>query len=144
MWRPLMPVLAQRFTVIAPDLPGSGDIPSGEVDMTTVASRIHTLASRSEPTGRESSDTISASWWRMRTPRSSRPTWTGSSSWTPSCPVSATGNDFAADPARSIPDADRAIYTAAYARPGRMRAGWAYFASFPKTASDFRGCPRGR
>lgn len=39
-----MPVLAQRFTVIAPDLPGIGDIPSGEVDMTTVASRIHTLA----------------------------------------------------------------------------------------------------
>jgi pimeloyl-ACP methyl ester carboxylesterase len=31
MWRPLMPILAERFTVIAPDLPGIGDsaIPSG-------------------------------------------------------------------------------------------------------------------
>ena len=25
MWRPLMPSLAERFTVIAPDLPGIGD-----------------------------------------------------------------------------------------------------------------------
>ena len=46
-------------------------------------------------------------------------------------------NDFAADKTRSIPSADRAAYTAAYARPGRMRAGWAYFVSFPKTATEF-------
>jgi len=46
-------------------------------------------------------------------------------------------NDFAADKTRSIPNADRAAYTAAYARPGRMRAGWAYFVSFPRTAKDF-------
>src|SRR5207249_798827 len=46
-------------------------------------------------------------------------------------------NDFAAHKTRSIPNADRAAYTAAYARPGRMRAGWAYFVSFPKTAKDF-------
>ena len=46
-------------------------------------------------------------------------------------------NDFAADPKRSLSDADRQFYTAAYARPGRMRAGWAYFISFPKTATDF-------
>ena len=25
MWRPIVPVLAERFTVIAPDLPGIGD-----------------------------------------------------------------------------------------------------------------------
>ena len=25
MWRPIMPTLAERFTVIAPDLPGIGD-----------------------------------------------------------------------------------------------------------------------
>src|SRR5437762_8208195 len=25
MWRPIMPLLAQKFTVIAPDLPGIGD-----------------------------------------------------------------------------------------------------------------------
>ena len=31
MWRPIIPLLAERFTVIAPDLPGIGDssIPSG-------------------------------------------------------------------------------------------------------------------
>ncbi|MEP6768359.1 MAG: alpha/beta hydrolase [Acidobacteriota bacterium] len=45
-------------------------------------------------------------------------------------------NDFAADGARSIPEADRQAYTAAYARPGRMRAGWAYFVSFLQAAKD--------
>src|SRR5207237_5364882 len=46
-------------------------------------------------------------------------------------------NNFAADKTRSIPEADRRAYTQAYARPGRMAAGFAYFASFPKTATDF-------
>ena len=46
-------------------------------------------------------------------------------------------NDFAADKTRSIPEADRQAYTAAYARPGRMRAGWAYFVSFQQAAKDF-------
>ena len=46
-------------------------------------------------------------------------------------------NDMAADKAHSIPEADRIAYAAAYARPGRMRAGWAYFVSFQKAASDF-------
>jgi pimeloyl-ACP methyl ester carboxylesterase len=46
-------------------------------------------------------------------------------------------NDFAADKTHSIPEADRRAYTRAYSRPGRMAAGFAYFASFPKTAFDF-------
>jgi pimeloyl-ACP methyl ester carboxylesterase len=46
-------------------------------------------------------------------------------------------NDFAADPKHSIPEADRRAYTKAYARPGRMAAGFAYFKSFVKTADDF-------
>src|SRR5205823_8917251 len=46
-------------------------------------------------------------------------------------------NDFAADRTRSIPEAERQAYTAAYARPGRMRAGWAYFVSFQQAAKDF-------
>jgi pimeloyl-ACP methyl ester carboxylesterase len=46
-------------------------------------------------------------------------------------------NDFAANKSRSIPAADRRAYAAAYARPGRMHAGWAYFVSFPKTATAF-------
>src|ERR1700736_336351 len=45
MWRPLIPKLAERFTVIAPDLPGIGDssIPSDKIDMISAAERIHTL-----------------------------------------------------------------------------------------------------
>lgn len=46
-------------------------------------------------------------------------------------------NNFAADKNHSIPEADRVAYTAAYARPGRMRAGWQYFVSFQQAAKDF-------
>jgi pimeloyl-ACP methyl ester carboxylesterase len=46
-------------------------------------------------------------------------------------------NDFAADKTRSIPEADWRAYTQAYSHPGRMAAGFAYLASFPKTATDF-------
>ena len=46
-------------------------------------------------------------------------------------------NDFAADKTRSLPEADRKAYTTAYARPGRMRAAWAYFVSFQQAAKDF-------
>jgi pimeloyl-ACP methyl ester carboxylesterase len=46
-------------------------------------------------------------------------------------------NDFAADKTRSLPETDRQAYAAAYARPGRMRAAWAYFVSFQQAAKDF-------
>ena len=46
-------------------------------------------------------------------------------------------NDLAADKTHSIPEADRRAYIAAYARPGRMHAGWAYFVSFQQAAKDF-------
>jgi pimeloyl-ACP methyl ester carboxylesterase len=46
-------------------------------------------------------------------------------------------NDFAADKNHSVPEADRAAYTASYAGPGRMHAGFSYFESFPQTAKDF-------
>jgi pimeloyl-ACP methyl ester carboxylesterase len=36
-----------------------------------------------------------------------------------------------------MPEADRVAYTTAYARPGRMRAGWEYFVSFQEAAKDF-------
>jgi len=45
-------------------------------------------------------------------------------------------NDFAANPKRSISEADRKLYTTQYARDGRMHAGWAYFQSFPLAARD--------
>ena len=44
---------------------------------------------------------------------------------------------FAADKAHSMPLADRDAYVAAYSRPGRMRAAWAYFAAFQQTATEF-------
>lgn len=47
-------------------------------------------------------------------------------------------NDFAADAAHSIPEADRKIYAAAYAQPGAMRAGFEYFRNFEKDAEDFQ------
>ncbi len=46
-------------------------------------------------------------------------------------------NDFAADKNHSIPEAERRAYTQAYARPGRMAAGFAYFKVFPQTAAEF-------
>src|SRR5436853_7021056 len=46
MWKPIMPLLAERFTVIAPDLPGIGDsaIPADGLDMKMAAIRMHALA----------------------------------------------------------------------------------------------------
>jgi pimeloyl-ACP methyl ester carboxylesterase len=45
MWRPIMPLLAEKFTVIAPDLPGIGDseIPKNGLDMKSAAISIHGL-----------------------------------------------------------------------------------------------------
>jgi pimeloyl-ACP methyl ester carboxylesterase len=45
MWIPIIPLLAQKFKVIAPDLPGIGDseIPKDGLDMKTAAIRIHAL-----------------------------------------------------------------------------------------------------
>lgn len=46
-------------------------------------------------------------------------------------------NDFAADKNKSIKEADRKLYAAAYAQPGGMRAGFSYFSDFEKDAADF-------
>jgi pimeloyl-ACP methyl ester carboxylesterase len=45
MWKPIIPQLAERFTVLAPDLPGIGDssIPADGLDMASAAVRIHAL-----------------------------------------------------------------------------------------------------
>jgi pimeloyl-ACP methyl ester carboxylesterase len=45
MWRPLMPKLAEHFTVIAPDLSGIGgaDVPKDGLDMKSAAIRMHSL-----------------------------------------------------------------------------------------------------
>lgn len=46
-------------------------------------------------------------------------------------------NDFSADKGKSIKEADRQLYTAAYAQPGGMRAGFSYFSDFERDAADF-------
>lgn len=46
-------------------------------------------------------------------------------------------NDFAADRTKSVSEADRQLYAAAYARDGGMRAGFEYFRNFEQDAKDF-------
>jgi pimeloyl-ACP methyl ester carboxylesterase len=46
-------------------------------------------------------------------------------------------NDFAADRTRSVPEPDRQLYAAAYARADGMRAGFEYFKAFEQDAKDF-------
>ncbi|MGH8238658.1 MAG: alpha/beta fold hydrolase [Steroidobacteraceae bacterium] len=46
-------------------------------------------------------------------------------------------NDFAADPAKSIPEADRKIYAAEFARPNHVRAGMEYFRTLDEDGKEF-------
>lgn len=49
MWRPLIPMLSDRFTVIAPNLPGldaSSPMPGDRYDMRAVATRLHDFVQR--------------------------------------------------------------------------------------------------
>lgn len=53
-------------------------------------------------------------------------------------------NDFAANPRRSVSEADRQRYAADYAQPGAMRAGFEYFRNFERDAADFAQMARTR
>jgi pimeloyl-ACP methyl ester carboxylesterase len=53
-------------------------------------------------------------------------------------------NDFAADPAKSLSEADREFYAREYARPDHMKAGMEVFRAFAKDAEDFAGFARTR
>jgi pimeloyl-ACP methyl ester carboxylesterase len=46
MWQSLLPAVAERFMVVAPDLPGIGDsdIPADGLNMQSAAIRMHALA----------------------------------------------------------------------------------------------------
>ena len=46
-------------------------------------------------------------------------------------------NDFAADPKKSVSEADRRFYAKAYAQPGAMRAGFEVFKAFEQDSKDF-------
>ena len=174
MWKPAMPVLGERFRVIAPDLPGIGDsaIPANGLDMTSAAKRIHALARKlGVETARVVGHDIGlmvayayAAQFPAETEKlavldaflpgveSWEPIYNHPAYWhfrfhgpTPEALVKGRENiyfayfwhDLAADKNRSLPQADREAYVTAYARPGRMRAAWAYFESFSQTAKDF-------
>jgi pimeloyl-ACP methyl ester carboxylesterase len=174
MWRPIIPVLAARFTVIAPDLPGIGDsdIPPDGLDMKSAAVRIHDLAKslgveKAEVVGHDIGLMVAYAYAAQFPAEVTKlvlmdaflpgvPGWeaiyNNSHIWhfrfngpTPEALVRGRErtyfdyfwNDFAADKNHSIPEADREAYAAAYSRPGRMHAGWAYFVSFLEAAKDF-------
>ena len=174
MWKPIIPLLAERFTVIAPDLPGIGDsaIPQSGLDMKTAAVRIHALArslgvEKARVVGHDIGLMVAYAYAAQFPAEVEKlvlmdaflpgvggweAVYNNPGIWhfrfngpTPEALVHGRErtyfehfwNDFAADKTRSIPEADRKAYTAAYSRPGRMRAGWAYFVSFPQAAKDF-------
>ena len=174
MWRPIIPLLAEKFTVIAPDLPGIGDsaIPANGIDMKSSASRIHALArslgvEKARVVGHDIGLMVAYAY-AMQFPAETEklvvmdaflpgvPGWeaiyNAPNVWHfrfngeyPEALVKGRErtyfeyfwNVFAADKTRSIPEADRKAYTEAYSKPGRMRAAWAYFASWPQLAKDF-------
>src|SRR5271155_1864083 len=174
MWKPIFPLLAEKFTVIAPDLPGIGDseIPANGLDMKTAAIRIHALAKslgveKARVVGHDIGLMVAYAYAAQFPTEVEKLVLMdaflpGVAGWedvynnpgiwhfrfngpTPEALVRGRErayfdyfwNDFAADKTRSLPEADRAAYAAAYARPGRMRAGWAYFVSFQQAAKDF-------
>ena len=174
MWKPIIPLLAARFTVIAPDLPGIGDsgIPANGLDMKSAAIRIHDLAKslgvqKAEVVGHDIGLMVAYAYAAQFPDEVTKlvlmdaflpgvPGWeavyNNPNIWhfrfngpTPEALVQGRErtyfdyfwNDFAADKNHSIPEAARVAYTAAYSRPGRMHAGWAYFVSFQQAAKDF-------
>jgi len=174
MWRPLVPRLAEKFTVIAPDLPGIGDsdIPADGLDMKNAAIRIHDLAkklgvTRARVVGHDIGLMVAyayAAQFQSETEKLALldAFLPGVEGWLaiydnpkiwhfrfngPTLEALVRGreriyfdyfwNSFAADKNRSLPPADRLAYVTAYSRPGRMHAGWAYFANWPQTAKDF-------
>jgi pimeloyl-ACP methyl ester carboxylesterase len=174
MWRPLMPLLADSFTVIAPDLPGIGDsdIPADGLDMKRAAIRMRTLVkglgvATAQVVGHDIGLMVAYAYAAQFPAEVERlvlmdaflpgvdgweAIYNNPAIWhfrfngpTPEALVQGREriyfehywNDFAADKTHSIPEDERQAYTAAYSRPGRMRAGWAYFVSFPHTAQEF-------
>jgi pimeloyl-ACP methyl ester carboxylesterase len=174
MWKPIMPLLADKFTVIAPDLPGIGDseVPKDGLDMKSAAIRIHALVKslgieKARVVGHDIGLMVAYAYAAMYPSETEKlvvmdaflpgvagwePYYNNPNLWhfrfhgpTPEALVQGREkiyfayfwNDLAADKTRSLPAADREAYVAAYSRPGRMRAGWAYFAAWQQTASDF-------
>ncbi len=176
MWRPIMPLLAQRHTVIVPDLRGAGGSakPASGYDKKTMAVDIHALTSslkldRVSIVGHDIGLMVAyayAAQFRETTERvvlmdaflpgigNWKDVWLLRDLWhfhfhgeVPLALVQGREriyfehfwNDFAADRTRSVPEADRRLYAAAYARNDGMRAGFEVFKSFEQDAKDFEG-----
>jgi pimeloyl-ACP methyl ester carboxylesterase len=175
MWRPIMPTLAEKFTVIAPDLPGIGDssIPTdNKIDMITAAKQIHDLVrslkiDKARVVGHDIGLMVAYAYAAQFPGETEKlavmdaflpgvpgwePIYNAPNIWHfrfngeyPEKLVQGREqtyfeyfwNVLAADKNHSIPEADRKAYTDAYAKPGRMRAAWTYFASWPQLAKDF-------
>jgi len=173
MWRPIIPLLAEKFTVIAPDLPGIGDssIPE-KIDMLSAARQIHELVrslkiEKARVVGHDIGLMVAYAY-AAQFPNETEKLAVmdaflpGVSGWEaiynapnvwhfrfngeyPEKLVQGRErtyfeyfwNVFAADKTHSIPEADRKAYTEVYSKPRRMRAAWAYFASWPQLAKDF-------
>ena len=173
MWRPIIPTLAEKFTVIAPDLPGIGDssIPN-KIDMLEAAKQIHALVrslkiDKARVVGHDIGLMVAYAYAAQFPNETEKlavmdaflpgvpgwePIYNAPNVWHfrfngeyPEKLVQGRErtyfeyfwNVLAADKTRSIPEADRKAYTAAYSKPGRMRAAWTYFASWPQLAKDF-------
>jgi pimeloyl-ACP methyl ester carboxylesterase len=173
MWRPIIPTLAEKFTVIAPDLPGIGDssIPD-KIDMLEAAKQIHDLVrslkiDKARVVGHDIGLMVAYAYAAQFPGKTEKlavmdaflpgvpgwePIYNDPNTWHfrfngeyPEKLVKGRErtyfeyfwNVLAADKTRSIPEADRKAYTEAYAKPGRMRAAWMYFASWPQLAKDF-------
>ena len=175
MWRPLIPKLSEKFTVIAPDLPGIGDssIPAdNQIDMVTAAKQIHDLVrslkiEKARVVGHDIGLMVAYAYAAQFPNETEKlavmdaflpgvpgwePIYNAPDIWHfrfngeyPEKLVQGRErtyfeyfwNVLAADKTRSIPETDRKVYTEAYAKPGRMRAAWTYFASWPRLAKDF-------
>jgi len=174
MWRPIIPLLAEKFTVIAPDLPGIGDssIPTDKIDMIEAANRIHALVrslgiEQARVVGHDIGLMVAYAYAAQFPSETEKlvvmdaflpgvpgwePIYNAPNIWHfrfngeyPEALVKGREriyfeyfwNVLAADKARSIPEVERKAYVEAYSKPGRMRAAWAYFASWPQLAKDF-------
>ena len=175
MWFPIMGKLAQRHTVLVPDLRGAGGSakPEGGYDKKTMAQDIRALASslgleHATIVGHDIGLMVTYAYAAQYPNNTDRVVLMdaflpGIGNWKDvwlcgTCGISTSTerrrwrsspagertylehfwNDFAANPKRSVSEADRRAYARAFAQPGGIRAGFEYFKNFERDAEEFR------
>jgi pimeloyl-ACP methyl ester carboxylesterase len=176
MWLPLISRLADRHTVIAPDLRGFGQssAPDDGYTKKAMAQDIHALVqnlgyNRIRLVGHDIGLMVAYAYAAQHPAEVDRlvlmeaflpgigdwqQVWLLRDLWhfhfygkTPLALVTGREriylehfwNDFAADPAKSVSEADRKFYANEYARAGHMKAGMEVFRAFAQDADDFAG-----